>query len=284
MRFKVKKLGIYMTTLLLVCSFIQIGAQTTPDEELFKEAKILIFDKKWEQAQEILEEILSEYPKSRWFSQAMFYKAKCLEEQSGKETQALRVFKEYIRLKDRSESLTEESEKYIIDLSSALYEKGRKSHISEITQRLSSSNKVIRYWAAIVLSYIKDKKIARKAVPVLKDMINKEKIDDLRDRARIALLRIDPDALKDFEEERSEKKAKMLKIRVLDRETREQKFYIAIPWALADLAFSAIPEEEKRDLRKEGYDIDRIIKDLTTLRGEVLMFESEDSIIKIWID
>jgi hypothetical protein len=151
-------------------------------------------------------------------------------------------------------------------------------------ERLSSPNKVIRYYAAIILSYVEDKKIAKRAVPVLKDMINKERIDDLRDRARIALLRIDPDALKDFEEERTEKKAKLLKIRVLDKKTKEQKFYIAIPWSLADLAFGAIPEEEKRELRKEGYDIDRIVRDLTTLKGEVLMFESEDSIIKIWID
>lgn len=50
-----------------------------------------------------------------------------------------------------------------------------------------------------------DKKVAAKAIPVLKEILEKEGDEELRDRAKISLLRIDPDALKGLEEHRYEK-------------------------------------------------------------------------------
>jgi len=79
------------------------------------------------------------------------------------------------------------------------------------------------------------------------------------------------------------RKAKLLKIRVW--KDGELTLRINIPWALADLALGSIEEEEKAELRKEGYDLDTITKTLVEA-GEVIYIENkeEGTIIKIWIE
>jgi hypothetical protein len=206
-----------------------------------------------------------------------------LKEQKGKKLEALKAFRDYLKRRDRSKSLTEDSELSIIELAYELNKEGKRSYLREIEKRLSNSNRVVRYLAAIVLSQVEDKKIAVKAVPYLKEIIKKEKDDELKDRAKIALLRVDPGVLKDLEEERPVRKARLLKIRVW--KDGELTLRINIPWALADLAFSSIEEEEKAELRKEGYDLDTITKTLVDA-GDVIYIENkeEGTIIKIWIE
>lgn len=278
-----RKVIINIGILLLASLLLQAYAQAQPDEKLFQEAKILIFDKEWKDAQEKLEDLLKKYPDSSWYSQAVFYRAKCLKEQRGKKLEALKAFRDYIKRRDRSKSLAEDSELSIIDLAYELYKDGKRSYLAEIEKRLSSSNRVVRYFAAIKLSQVKEKKVASRAVPVLKEIIKKEKDDELRDRAKIALLRVDPGVLKDLEEERPVRKAKLLKIRVW--KDGELTLKINIPWALADLALGSIEEEEKASLKKEGYDLDTIMKTLAEV-GEIIYIENkeEGTIIKIWIE
>ena len=54
---------------------------------------------------------------------------------------------------------------------------------------------------------------------------------------------------------------------------------------LVDLAFSAISDEDKSRLRRKGYDLDRIVRQLLELKGEVLEIYDEDDgvIFRIWI-
>lgn len=279
-----KKLSATLIIILCVSFILQAYAQVDPDEKLFQDAKILIFDKKWEEAQKKLEELIDDYPESSWYSQGVFYLGKCLQEQQGKEVEALKVYKDYIQLDEHNKQLVEESEVSIIELAFKLYDEGKKSYIKEIEKRLSSPNRVIKYMAAFKLSYARDKKTARKGLPVLMEILEKERDDEFKDRAKIAVLRVDPDALKDFEEERYEGKAKMLKIRVYEEGKDKLKLSLDIPWALADLALAAIPQEEKESMRKEGYDLEKIIRELTRVKGNIIEIKSEDSVIKIWID
>ena len=64
-------------------------------------------------------------------------------------------------------------------------------------------------------------------------------------------------------------------------------FSLNIPWALADLAFQAIPEKDKAALRAEGYDLDKIVSQLTRIRGNIIEIrprEDKTRVIKIWIE
>jgi len=264
------------------------GAQTQAEETLLKEAKILLFDEKWGEAQVKLEELLAEHPRSRLVPQAIFYRAKCLGKQDGKQEKALKAYEDYLFTPEKNESLVQEAETSIIDLSYDLYSAdGGRDYLDKIEERLSSPSLKVRYYAALKLSGVKDKRITARAIPVLKQIIVQERDLDLKDRARIALLRISPDSLKEVEDNGEPRRAKMLKIRVSVRGMDEPAFKLSIPWALADLALSAIPEKDKASLRQQGYDLDKIVDQLLRSKGNIIEIRSLESparVIKIWIE
>jgi hypothetical protein len=273
--------GIFLWAFLSVGTF----AQTQAEEKLFGEAKLLIFDEKWTEAQAKLDEFLATYPRSPLSSQVSFYKAKCLGEQKGREKEALKAYQDFLGLRDRNKSLVEESEVATIDLAHKLYLAGEKSYGREIEDRLYSPNRVIKYYAAVKLSYIQDKALASKSVPVLKEIVESEPDPELKDRARIALLRVSPKALKDVEETGSESRALILRFQVYDHRTKKVEVSLTLPWALADLALSSIVEDNKEALIKKGYDINRLRKELTRMKGNIIEIMGEEGkVIKIWIE
>jgi len=282
-RFKVKKNVFFFAIIVIWLACLQAPAQAPADEKLFQDAKILIFDEKWEEAQQILEDLLADYPESPLVPQAVFYRAKCLAKQKGKQRKALRAYEDYLRLPDKNRSFVEESETSIIDLSFDLAAKGEKSYLSEIEERLESPNRVVSYYAALKLSQVSDKSVAARAIPVLKQLVNEEKDSDLRDRARIALMRVSPSSLKDVEDRQEEGGAGVLKVRVTIKGQDEPVFSVNIPWVLADLALQAIPEEDRASLRRAGYDLDKIIDQLTRMKARIEIVNQE-RVIRIWID
>lgn len=276
----------YALVMALLCVVLFPGlSQAQSDKELFQEAKILLFDKQWKRAQKILEELMEEHPKSSYYAQALFYQGRCLKEQRGKQVRAIEAYQDFLRHRKADKNLKETAENSIIDLALSLYNRGNGDYLREIERRLRSSNDVVRYYAAIQMSKIDDMEEAEKAIPVLKDILEDVKDDELRDYAKLALLRIDPDALEDYQGNQEDSRPQMMYIRVekegLDRPT----FKLNIPWALADLAFSAISDEDKARIRKEGYDLDRMVNQLLEMRGEVLeIYDADEGVtIKIWI-
>ncbi len=265
--------------------WLPASGQSPEEEKLFQEAKILLFDEKWSEAQKKLEIFLENYPYSPLTCQAVFYRARCLGKQKSKQEEALVAFEEYLRCPVKNESLVEEAETSIIDLAYDLWQSGQKKQFRDrIETRLESPSRVIRYYAAFKLSLIKEKSIAFKAIPVLKEIIAREKDVDLQDRAKIALLRISPDALREVERGEERRNVRVLKIRVYVEGQKEPELSINIPWALADLALSAIPEKDRSALRAEGYDLDKIIDQLTQTRSSIIEIRDRERTIKIWID
>jgi hypothetical protein len=261
--------------------------QEATDESLFREVKLLVFDKSWKEALAKIDELTGRFPSSPLAGQALFYKGECLTGLGGLERDALRAYKNYIRREDAKSSLVEESEGSIVDLAFDLYEKGDASALQEIESRLESKNKVVRYYAAYKLSFINDKKEAAKAAPVLSRIIETEKDPELLDRARIALLRVSPESLKSAEERKPRPRtaARTLHIRVRAAGGKEPAFLLNIPFALADLALSALDEDDKAAIRKKGYDINTIIDDLVKSKESILRIVGDDgSVIEIWID
>jgi hypothetical protein len=263
-----------------------LPAQTADEDRRFQDAKQLVFDEKWAEAQARLEDFLARFPRSPLVPQAQYYKSKCLGEQEGREREALAEYKAYLKLADRNASLVEDAEVSIVDLAMKLYDRGDKGFLREVESRIDHRDKAVRYYAAVQLSYVKEKRIADRSVPVLKRIIEEETSGELRDRARIALLRVAPEALAGVEERRDEKRARMLRIEVLDPVTKKAVFKLTIPWALADLALTAIPDDQKAAIRAQGTDINRILRDLQASRGTV--FEVNDpksgTVLRIWIE
>lgn len=257
----------------------------TQDERLFQEVKILIFDQKWSAAEGLLNDLLSRSPGGVYAAQAQYYKSKCIEELGGREREALRSYKAFLQFKDQNRNLVEAAEVSVVDLAFKLFHDGDKGAVRDIEDRLSHPNKVVRYYAAVQLSAVKDGKIAQKSVPVLKAVLAEEKNPELLDWAKIALLRVDPGALAQFEDKPAPRsKARVLRIQVIDENTRKIEVSLNIPWALADLALAAIPEREKAAMRVQGYDVRKILRDLQSTEGNIIEVRSDGKHIKIWID
>ncbi len=260
------------------------GEKTKTDEQLLQEAKILIFDKKWAQAEQKLNELLSRYPQSPFYAQAIFYKGKCLSEQKGKEFQAWRTFEEFLKRPDKPEGLVEEARIASLDLAFTLYKSGQTGFGQILTDSLNDPSRVIRYYAAFKLSYLDDKKIARKAVPVLKKLMAEEKDQELIDRAKIALLRISPESFQEIKDEPVSGELRQIKIRIYEKGKKAPTVSVNLPLSLADLALQAMPEEDKNRIKKQGYDLDRLLSDLAKSREKLVRIEEGGDLIEIWIE
>lgn len=264
-----------------------LRAQTAGDEALFREAKLLVFDKDWRAALDKIEELGAKHPSSPFVGQALFYRGECLNGLGGREREALRAFQEYLKSPEARANLVEEAEGRIIDLAFELYEAGDAAALREVESRLGHKNMVVRYYAAYKLSFGKDKRIAAKAAPVLVRIVETENDPELLDRARIALLRVSPESLKQVEDRAPVRTGspRMLRIRIRDAGRKEPVFSLNIPFALADLALGALGEDDKAALRREGYDINKIIRDLTRSKDKILEIKGDGgSVIEIWID
>jgi len=282
-----KRTAAFIGLLLVLSLGTSLYAQRTADDTLFREAKLLVFDKDWKAALDKIDELREKYPYSPWAGQALFYKGECLNGLGDREKEALRAYKDYIQLIGAQPNLIEEAEGRIVDIAFSLYEGGDAGALRDIEIRLDHSNKVVRYYAAYKLSFVSDKKEAAKAAPVLSKIVETEKDPELLDRARIALLRVSPESLKSAEERKPRlvTTARLLRIRVRKAGQREPVFSLNIPFALADLALSAMDEDDKAAIRKKGYDINKIMNELAKSKESILRIAGDDgTIIEIWID
>lgn len=265
---------------LLVC-FLAVGMAAEAGLDAFEKAKVLIFDKQWADALKQLDEVINKCAESRYYAAALFYRGKCQEE-LGTKKQALQSYEEFVR-NSGSSNLAEEAQISIIDLSAELYQAGEKNYLQKMAELLNHENRVVSYYAAFKLSYLPDRKIAARALPVLQTILDKEKDEELRDRAKIAVMRIDPSRLKGMDQQNRELTGKMLKIRIFDKNNAEGKVALNIPLALADLALKSLSQEQKRSLQKQGHNLDEILTQLTA-KGMKIDIRDKDSVIQIWVE
>ncbi|MCU0236841.1 MAG: tetratricopeptide repeat protein [Acidobacteria bacterium] len=251
------------------------------DAGAFEKAKLLIFDKQWAAALAQLDEVIARYPDGRHFATALFYRGKCQEE-LGARKQALESYERFIR-NSAGSNLAEEARISILDLAAALHQAGEKGHLQKILAMLNDKNKVVAYYAAFKLSYLPERRDALQALPVLLAILEKEKDAELRDRARIAVMRLDPARLKGEAERGKGSGGKMLRIRVLKGRDRQAAVSLNIPLALADLAIQSLSSEQKRALQKKGYDLDQVLARLTG-QGLKIEIQEEDSVFQIWVE
>lgn len=270
-----------MFSALLVLFFFAawLPAEAGPDD--FEKAKVQIFDKQWADALKLLDKVIAKGPESRYFAAALFYRGKCQEE-LGEKKLALESYERYVR-KAANSGLAEEARISIIDLAADLHQRGETNYLPKILDLLGSGDKIVAYYAAFKLSYLPDRKTAARALPVLQTILDDEKDGELRDRAKIAIMRIDPGRLKDMDRQNQGLANKVLKIRIFDRGSRKEKVSLNIPLALADLALKALSDEQKRTLKKQGHDLDGIMGQLTA-KGMKIDIQEENEVIQIWVE
>jgi tetratricopeptide (TPR) repeat protein len=266
--------------LLLAC-FWMVSMAVEPGRDAFEKAKVLIFDKQWAAALKQLDEVIHSHAESRYYTVALFYRSKCLEE-LGANKQALESYENFVGSSGGS-NLAEEARVSIIDLAAGLYQAGEKDYLQKIVALLNQENKVVSYYAAFKLSYLPDRNVTALALPVLQTILDREKDEELRDRARIAVMRIEPARLKGMDRQNKEWSGKTLRIRIFEKNNPHADVSLTIPLALADLALKSLSQEQKRSLQKKGYNLDEILTQLTA-RGTKIDIREKDSAIQIWVE
>ena len=135
--------------------------------------------------------------------------------------------------------------------------------------------------------------MGKRALPVLCRVVDEEKDEDLVDRAKLAILKLDPKssclqstvkAEGRVGSERSD--GRMLRVRIFERDRSRAKVTVNLPMALAELLFKSLPEEAKRNLRLKGYDADNFWDQLKKLGPtQIIDIEGEEGEkIQIWIE
>jgi len=261
--------------------WLTAGLAAQSDQEVFAKAKVLIFDKQWSAALKQLDGMLAAYPGSRLAGPALFYRAKCQEE-LGARAQALEGYERFLETSAGS-NLAEEARISVLDLAAALYQAGEKSYLQKMLDMLHDGNKVVAYYAAFKLSYLPERQAAAKALPVLLTILRDEKDSELRDRAKIAVMRLDPARLRALGGPENKMAGRMLRIRILDKKDKQAAVSLNIPLALADLAMQSLSDEQKRLLQKKGYDLDRILAKLVE-QGLRIDFQEEGGVFQIWVE
>jgi hypothetical protein len=167
---------------------------------------------------------------------------------------------------------------------------------------LQDPSKTVRYYAALQLGGL-GKDLGKPAVPVLKDILVSEKDDDLVERAKLALLRLEPSALTEerppLEPRPSASprslvapraspaaRATWIRVRVYEKGEKRPQVSINMPLGLAELVFKSLPDDAVRELKQKGYDAENFWQRLMKLGPtEILTVEQEDGgRVQIWLE
>lgn len=261
------------------------------DSERLRNAKTLVFDRRYGEAREAWQGILATgtAPEAET---AAYWIARCSENLK-EDLRALKEYDDYLSRRPADRAMAEEARTSRIGLAARLVKNGHKEQAPILREALADTSKTVRYYAAFQLAGL-GTDLATPAVPVLKTILRDEKDPDLVDRAKLLLLRIDPAALGPEPAPRASvgpprkdpaKEASWVRVRV-DKGDGKPEVSINLPVALAELIFKSLPDEARRELKLKGYDADNFWGRLKKLGPtEIISIQGGDGErIQIWLE
>ena len=269
--------------LLAVALAADAVAQGTDDR--LRHAKELFFDRKYVEARQLWQQVgAAGAPQAE---AAPYWVARC-SDSLGEHERAYREYGEYLARKPVDLSLAEEARTNRVGLAARLYKGGQTAYLVALQDALSDPSRSVRYYAALQLGGL-GRGVGEPAIPVLREMVEKEKDPDLADRARITLMLLDPKALQQAESKVSPaptREVTWLRVRIYKKGQAKPEVSINMPVALAELVFKSLPEDAKHGLRKKGYDAETFWERLKKLGPtQIVEVNDEDgSRIQIWVE
>jgi hypothetical protein len=275
-----------LLALTLACCVLPAAAGAQADAEALRQAKALFFDRQYKEARAAWQAILDASGTAD--STAALYWVARSSESLGESERALAEYGRFLAGRPSDRTLAEEAKTSRVALAVKLAKAGTPAHAKIAREALTDPNRTVRYFAALQLASL-GPELGKPAVPVLQEILAKEKDEDLVERAKLALLRVDRSALPAAAPQPAPKPgrpAAWVRVRIYDRGESKPRVAINLPVALADLVFKALPDEAMADLRKEGYDARSFWEALRkTGPAEILTIEGKDGErIQVWLE
>lgn len=280
-----RRAGIGLGLALVVALAVAVYGQSDPEK--LRTAKALFFDRKYAEARKAWQEILAG-SSGQQAQQAAYWIARS-SENLGEGERALKEYGDFLARSPQDSALAEEARTSRIGLAARLYKAGARQHLPLLQNALTDASKTVRYFAALQLSSL-GPEVGKPAVPVLKQILELEKDEDLRERAKLALLRLDPQSLSRLTAEQAAPAvggaSRFVRLRIYEKGKAEPAVSLSFPMILAEMLFKSLPEDAKRDLKREGYDADNFFARLKKLPPtEILTIEGDEGErIQIWIE
>ncbi|HSD28764.1 MAG TPA: hypothetical protein VLL75_15785 [Vicinamibacteria bacterium] len=265
------------------------AALAQADAERLRAAKELFFDREYADARGAWQAIAAS-GRGTDAQAALYWVARC-SESLGENERALGEYAAYLAARPADRTLLEEAKTSRVALAVKLARAGKKQHVAVATDALSDPSSVVRYFAALQVASL-GPDAGKPAVPVLKEILAKEKDQDLVERAKLALLRLDRNALAEASPAPARRaagdtrRAGWVRVRIYEKGVQRPKVAINVPVALADLVFKSLPDDAIADLKREGYDARTFWEALKkTGPAEILTIEGDEGErIQVWIE
>ncbi|HXB53555.1 MAG TPA: hypothetical protein VN461_02165 [Vicinamibacteria bacterium] len=268
--------------LLLLVLVAAAPAHAQVDAERLRAAKTLFFDRKYAEARQAWATLAE--VKGPDAEAAVFWMARC-SENLGESARALAEYTAYLDRRPADRALSQEARTSRVGLAARLYKGGEKGHLPILKEALGDPSKTVRYYAAFQLGGL-GPDVGQPAVPVLKRILEEEKDEDLVERAKLYLLRLDPGALTRARPVPGLGEAGWLRVRIYSRGQSRPEVSINLPMALAEMVFKSLPDEVRTELGHRGYEAGKFWEQLKKLRpAEILSIEGKDGDrVQIWIE
>jgi len=253
------------------------------EAERLRAAKELFFDKKYDEARKAWQAIPP--GKGPEAESAAYWVARC-SENLGELERAFGEYGAYLARPPADKALAEEARTSRVGIVVRLHKAGNKQHLGVLTAALGDPSKAVRYYAAVQSCRL-DTAAALPAVPILKRIVTEEKDDDLVERAKVCLLRLEPQALSSAPPSVTNRKAaSWIRVRIYDMGKTTPQVSVNLPMALADLVFKSLPEETRRQLGQKGFDADNFWERLKKLGPtEIIDIQGDEGEkVQIWIE
>jgi tetratricopeptide (TPR) repeat protein len=259
------------------------------EAEKARTAKALFFDRKYAEARAAWQEVLAG-ARGAEGDTAAYWVARA-SEQLGEHERAFKEYDAFLARKPADKALAEEARTNRVGLAARLYKDGRKQYLPVVHQALADPSRTVRYYAALQSCGL-GAEAGKPALPVLKAMVQGEADEDLVQRAKLCLLRLDPAALSSMPPSASpatpgaaSARGRVLKVRIT--EGGKRKVSVDVPLALAEIVFKSLPEDAKRELQKKGFaEPQQFWEQLMKLGPtQIIEVEGDDGEhIQIWIE
>lgn len=255
---------------------------------LMREIKLDLFDQNWTEVQAGTRELLATYPDCPHRPQAAYLRAQAMD-RSAQTDRALAAYngflEDYCREVDTGVHC-ELAQIALYDLAGRLVrEHGRRDALNLLLDGLEQPGDA-GVFAALTLADQPDKNLKADALPYLQKALQRDLVQDIRNRVCLAILKIQPgpSPCANSRPGKATGGPTLISVEVVDKAADTTKLRLNMPVALAEAMVRALPAEIRNEMVSAGIDTQTIFAAIrNNAMGTIFELETNDMTVRIWL-